>query len=468
MLTKAVMEKLDDLTRLLEESGLRKDMEMMDQIACLLLLRDLERRADGAAGEAGFPEEIRAGGSCIPGAHLRWSVFRTFPEEEQYQTVRDWAFPFMKDMLESRDPLCMQGAVLKIPNPALLVRILETLDELKGLTKESFAYLLEKLWAGSGRCPQIPDPVVQLMTGLARPLPEDCICDPACRIPELLLAAVKQWEKEGKRPARLLRGYDMDPALVRVGNAYLHRCGTDAVSLFCLDSLSEQNTDRDCCSLILSAPPFRGMTDYDMVSPDLQKGFRTKRTELLFLELFLRMLRPGGRCVCLVSPDVLSNASRSHKALRKELVEENRLEAVLHLPGGIFLPLTGIRTALLVFSRSRDAGDRTESVWFCELEAAGRSLDGRKVPVSAEDIPAVIRQFHGREQEKESDRSGNSFFVGREELAANGYDLSIGRYRASPVPAEDYEEAEKLLEELKQMEKRVLAQIRKLEQMLGK
>lgn len=468
MLEKTRMEELDDLIRLLEGSGLGRGMEMLDQIACLLLIRDLERKADGTLCGDIFPEEISAGGRRVPGAHLRWSVFRMFPEEEQYRTVRDWAFPFMKGILESRDPSCMRGAVFKIAGPALLARILGLLDELEGLTKESFEYLLEKLCAGSGLCARVPAPVVQLMTGLTRPGPEDSICDPACRIPELLLAAAEQCEKEGRRPAHILKGYDMDPVLTRVGNAYLNRCGTAAVSLSCLDSLSEQNTDRSCCSLILSVPPFRGMTDYDMVSPDLQKGFRSKRTELLFPELFLRMLRPGGRCACLVSPDVLSGSSRSHRALRKEIVEENRLEAVIGLPAGVFLPFTGIRTALLVFSRCRDAGDRTDFVWFFELEAVGMSLDGRRTPAGENGIPAVIRKFHCREQEEDRDRSGKSFLVDREELAANGYDLSFGRYRESPVPPADYEEAEKLLAELKQMEKKVSAQIRKLEKMLGK
>ena len=216
MLEKTKMEELDDLIRLLEGSGLGRGMEMLDQIACLLLIRDLERKADGTLCGDIFPEEISAGGRRVPGAHLRWSVFRMFPEEEQYRTVRDWAFPFMKGILESRDPSCMRGAVFKIAGPALLARILGLLDELEGLTKESFEYLLEKLCAGSGLCARVPAPVVQLMTGLTRPGPEDSICDPACRIPELLLAAAEQCEKEGKRPAHILKGYDMDPVLTRV------------------------------------------------------------------------------------------------------------------------------------------------------------------------------------------------------------------------------------------------------------
>jgi len=230
------------------------------------------------------------------------------------------------------------------------------------------------------------------------------------------------------------------------------------------DSLSDQNEDHDKYSLILANPPFKGSLDYDTVAPDLLKVCKTKKTELLFLALFLRMLRIGGRCACIVPDGVLFGSSTAHKAIRKALIEENRLEAVISMPSGVFKPYAGVSTGILIFTKTGHGG--TDKVWFYDMQADGLSLDDKRTPVAENDIPDIVARFRNRDGEADRARTEKSFFVAKDEIAANEYDLSINKYKQTEYQAVEYAPTSAILAEIKEMEAQIQAGLAELEGML--
>ena len=230
------------------------------------------------------------------------------------------------------------------------------------------------------------------------------------------------------------------------------------------DSLSDQNPDKEKYSLILANPPFKGSLDADTVSADLLKICKTKKTELLFLALFLRMLRIGGRCACIVPDGVLFGSSTAHKAIRKELVDGNRLEAVISMPSGVFKPYAGVSTAILIFTRTGHGG--TDNVWFYDMTADGFSLDDKRSPVTDNDIPDIIARFRNLEAEKDRPRTEKSFFVPKAEIVDNGYDLSINKYKETEYKPVEYPPTSEIMAELRRLEKEIGEEMSKLEELL--
>ena len=189
----------------------------------------------------------------------------------------------------------------------------------------------------------------------------------------------------------------MDRTMLRIGAMNMMTHGINNPFIEYRDSLSDQNTDRDKYSLILANPPFKGSLDYDIVSADLLKMCKTKKTELLFVELFVKMLKTGGRCACIVPDGVLFGSSTAHKAIRKELVENQRLEAIISMPSGVFKPYAGVSTGILIFTKTGHGG--TDQVWFYDMQADGFSLDDKRAPISDNDIQDIIHRFLNRAQE---------------------------------------------------------------------
>ena len=231
------------------------------------------------------------------------------------------------------------------------------------------------------------------------------------------------------------------------------------------DSLSDQNPDRDRYSLILANPPFKGSLDADIVSADLLKVCKTKKTELLFLALFLRMLRVGGRCACIVPDGVLFGSSTAHKAIRRELIENNRLEAVISMPSGVFKPYAGVSTAVLVFTKTGHGG--TDNVWFYDMQADGFSLDDKRTPVPENDIPDIVARFKNLAAESERPRTAQSFLVEKSEIAANDYDLSINKYKQTEYKPVQYPPTSDILAELDKLEREIIASMDALKEKLG-
>jgi len=410
-----------------------------------------------------------------------------------YTTVQELVFPFIKNLHGDKNSAYskyMNDSIFKIPTPLLLEKIVTVLDDIyaqMAQIKESdirgdvYEYLLSKI-AQSGLNGQFRTPrhIIRMMVELMDPGADDVICDPACGTSGFLVTAgdyLKETKKEeiffnrekkAHYMSGMFHGYDMDRTMLRIGAMNMMTHGVDNPSIEYRDSLSDQNEDTEKYSLILANPPFKGSLDYDTVSPDLLKVTKTKKTELLFLTLFLRMLRVGGRCACIVPDGVLFGSSTAHKAIRKALIEENRLEAVISMPSGVFKPYAGVSTGILIFTKTGHGG--TDKVWFYDMHADGLSLDDKRTPIADNDIPDVIARFAticaGEQTEQQRPRTAQSFMVDKVEIAANDYDLSINKYKQTEYKAVEYPSTQEIMAQLHEMEAEIAKGLAELEGML--
>lgn len=316
-----------------------------------------------------------------------------------------------------------------------------------------------------------------MMVELMQPKPSDTICDPACGTSGFLVAASDYLKENCKNEVffnrqnkehymnRMFHGFDMDRTMLRIGAMNMMTHGVDNPFIEYRDSLSDQNPDRAKYSLILANPPFKGSLDYDIVSADLLKVCKTKKTELLFLALFLRMLKVGGRCACIVPDGVLFGSSTAHKAIRKELVDGNRLEAVISMPSGVFKPYAGVSTAILIFTKTGHGG--TDKVWFYDMKADGFSLDDKRGPVADNDIPDIITRFRHLDAEADRQRTEQSFLVPKQEIVDNGYDLSINKYKKTEYKPVEYPPTSEIMAQIRELEMKIGEEMEALEEMLG-
>ena len=300
--------------------------------------------------------------------------------------------------------------------------------------------------------------------------------DPACGTSGFLVSAA-EYLKETKKDEifynkakkehymnGMFHGFDMDRTMLRIGAMNMMTHGIDNPFIEYRDSLSDQNTDREKYSLILANPPFKGSLDYDSVTPDLLKMCKTKKTELLFLALFIKMLKVGGRCACIVPDGVLFGSSTAHKAIRKQIVEENRLEAVISMPSGVFKPYAGVSTAILIFTKTGHGG--TDNVWFYDMQADGLSLDDKRSPVNENDIPDIIERFRNRDKELERARTEKSFFVKKDEIKDNDYDLSINKYKEVEYVPVEYPSTLEIMTDIRELEMKIGQEMDELEKLL--
>lgn len=256
----------------------------------------------------------------------------------------------------------------------------------------------------------------------------------------------------------------MDRTMLRIGAMNMMTHGVESPYIEYRDSLSDQNPDKDLYSLILANPPFKGSLDADIVSADLLKVCKTKKTELLFLALFVRMLKIGGRCACIVPDGVLFGSSTAHKAVRKEIVENQRLEAVISMPSGVFKPYAGVSTGILIFTKTDHGG--TDQVWFYDMQADGYSLDDKRTAVKENDIPDIIERFRNRDAEMDRKRTEKSFMVPKEEIVGNGYDLSINKYKKMDYVVVEYPPTSEILEKIMELDAQIAKELGELKAML--
>lgn len=305
---------------------------------------------------------------------------------------------------------------------------------------------------------------------------KDCVLiDPAMGSAGFLIAAQEYLRKNEPKMFfdvkaqehfhnHMFYGFDMDRTMLRIGamNMLLH--GVDNPNIEYRDSLSEQNKDYEKYTLILANPPFKGSLDYEAVSADLLKVCKTKKTELLFLALFLRILKPGGRAAVIVPDGVLFGSSKAHKKIRQEIVEKNKLEAVISMPSGVFKPYAGVSTAILVFTKTGAGG--TDKVWFYDMKADGLSLDDKRQPVKENDIPDIIERFNHREAEEERKRTEQSFFVPFDEIKDKAYDLSINKYKEIEYKPIEYDPSDVILGRIEELEKEIQKELAELKELL--
>lgn len=259
-------------------------------------------------------------------------------------------------------------------------------------------------------------------------------------------------------------GYDMDRTMLRIGAMNMMTHGIDNPDIEYRDSLSDQNADKDKYTLVLANPPFKGSLDAESVSGDLLKVCNTKKTELLFLTLFLRILKIGGCCACIVPDGVLFGSSTAHKAIRKEIVENQRLEAIISMPSGVFKPYAGVSTAILIFTKTEHGG--TNNVWFYDMTADGFSLDDKRTPIADNDIPDIIERFKNLDKEIERKRTDKSFMVPKKDIVDNGYDLSINKYKEVEYVAVEYPPTSEIMANIRAIEEEISKEMDELEKLL--
>ncbi|TFV57292.1 SAM-dependent DNA methyltransferase [Geodermatophilus sp. DF01-2] len=505
MLTGSLRNQIDRVWDAFWSGGIANPLEVIEQITYLLFVRrldDIQSREDDRARLLRRPVERQV----FPedgGELLRWSRFKNLEPGEMYEVVSNGVFRFLRTLGEgSTYSQHMKDARFTIPTPALLSRVVDMLDKVpmdnRDTNGDLYEYMLSKI-ATSGHNGQFRTPrhVIQLMVEMAAPAPRDEICDPACGTAGFLVAAgeyvrdrhpeaLVDREQNRHFNESMFHGYDFDSTMLRIGSMNMLLHGVEQPDIRYRDSLSDGASDEaELYSLILANPPFAGSLDYESVARDLQQVVKTKKTELLFLALFLRLLKVGGRAAVIVPDGVLFGSTKAHKELRRTLVEDHKLDGVVKLPSGVFKPYAGVSTAILLFTKTGVGG--TEDVWFYEVTADGWSLDDKRAPLldaeklgprpaspladgehARNNLPdALARWFERDGDEKKRERTEQSFCVPKADVVAAGYDLSLNRYKEVVHEEVEYRPPLEIIAELEQLETEIAQGLADLKAMLA-
>ena len=509
MVTGAIKYKIDKIWTDIWAGGITNPLTVIEQLTYLMFIRSLDEKeleiesmeSMGMEMEHIFPQ-------TPSGQAMRWSKFKHSDPREIYDLMQQRVFPAIKGMKHGRLPdfteqgeliditseevgeneeatafsRYMSDAMFLIPTAQVLEKIITGLDDLYehdvenlDLQGDLYEYMLGKI-ATAGKNGQFRTPVQirEMMVELLAPTPDDSICDPACGTAGFLVSAAEyihkhyedcmtaeQWEHYA---GEAFTGFDMDRTMLRISamNLMLHSITHPHIDY--KDSVSKANDISGQFTMVLANPPFKGTIDAESIHDNLKAVTNTKKTELLFLALFLRLLKPGGQCACIVPDGVLFGSSKAHKAIRKELVENHQLRAVISMPSGVFKPYAGVSTAVLVFTKTGAGG--TDNVWFYDMKADGYSLDDKRSPIEDNDIPDIIERFHHLENEATRERTEQSFFVPKDEIVENGYDLSINKYKKVEYIPVEYPSTLEIMTELHELEMEITAGLAELEEML--
>lgn len=453
MITGEIKSQVDKIWESFWTGGVSNPLTVIEQFTYLLFIRRLD--------ETQLLEEKKAAMIKKPVSNviftedqkeLRWSSFKN----KEPQTMFDLftkpivggisVFDHMKQVGAENGVFAkyMSGATFMIPTPRVLDQVVQMIDKIKMEDRDTkgdvYEYLLSKIaTAGTNGQFRTPRHIIRMMVDMVQPTKEDTICDPSAGSAGFLVSAGEymhqnhpDWfhEKEFREHynSNMFTGIEFDNTMLRIGAMNLQLHGIENPNLIGKDALSESNGDiRDKFSLILANPPFKGSLDYDGVEGSILKVVKSKKTELLFLGLMLRMMKTGGRCAVIVPDGVLFGSSNAHKQIRKEIIVNHKLDAVISMPSGVFKPYAGVSTAVLFFTKTGTGG--TDNVWFYDMKADGYSLDDKRTEIKENDIPDIISRYHNLKAEKNRKRTDNSFMVPFEDIKANDWDLSINRYK---------------------------------------
>ncbi|SCY63104.1 class I SAM-dependent DNA methyltransferase [Butyrivibrio sp. INlla14] len=499
MITGELKNRIDKIWNIFFAGGVAEPLTVVEQLSYLMFIRDLDETDKIHAKESEmlgvpfntlFPDKVVIGEQQIDGNQLRWSVFRDFPADKMYNTVLNYVFPFIKTLHDDKDSAYskyMDDAIFMIPTSLMLTKIVDEMDEMyhemelthsEDIRGDVYEYMLSSLATnGVAGMFRTPRHIIKMMVELMDPKADDVICDPACGTAGFLIGVSDYLKKNKKEEIfyskdkkdhymnNMFHGFDMGRTMLRIGAMNMMTHGVDNPHIEYRDSLSDQNPDRDRYSLILANPPFKGNLDSDIVSADLLKLCKTKKTELLFVALFTKMLRVGGRCACIVPDGVLFGSSKAHKQIRQELVDNQRLEAVISMPSGVFKPYAGVSTAILIFTKTEHGG--TDNVWFYDMQADGYSLDDKRTPVDESDVPDIIERFKNLDKEADRKRTDKSFFVPKDEIVENDYDLSINKYKEVEYVPVEYPSTEEIMTNLREIEMQIGHEMDELEKLLN-
>jgi type I restriction enzyme M protein len=506
MLLSKLRSKIDALWLDFHSGGVTNPITVIEQISYLMFARLLD-----LTESRNQSRNLRLGTAFTPTfttdqQSLRWKNFKNEGGDTMLRTVRDEFFPFLRLELSGRSPLgrFLKDANCLIPTGNLMVRAVNAIEELPltdGDTKgDLYEYLLSKLsTAGIAGQFRTPRQIIRAMVQMLDPLPTERVCDPACGTAGFLVGVMDYLKEKYSSPHLIetvtdedgrtehhfpgdllepyrehiqndmLYGFDFDATMLRIAAMNLLLHGIESPSIQYQDALNTAFVERhprlakDAFSVILANPPFKGTIDTDNMDPSLRAKVKTKKSELLFLFLILRMLQQGGRAAVIVPDGVLFGSSSAHLGLRQTLIDEHQLEAVVSLPAGVFKPYAGVSTAILFFTK----GGKTKDVWFYDLQADGYSLDDKRTAQpDKNDLPDLITQWQHRDTKKPSDRTAKHFFIPASEIQANNYDLSLNRYKQTEHKEAVYEQPKVILGKLRTLEQSILADIDELEAML--
>lgn len=511
MLTGEIRNQIDSIWNAFWTGGISNPLEVIEQITYLLFLRrldelhTLEERKSATLKRPMerriFPDDKDPKGR--PYADLRWTQFKNFEAREMFMVVSEHVFPFLRTLGgdDSTYAHHMKDARFTIPKAELLAKVVDLIDKVPMEDRDTkgdlYEYMLGKIaTAGQNGQFRTPRHIIRLMVELMEPKPMDLVCDPAAGTCGFLVAVgeyLRERHPEILRDPklkehfhhRMFHGFDFDNTMLRIGSMNMLLHGVENPEVVYRDSLSQDHAgEEEKYTLVLANPPFAGSLDYEGTSKDLLDIVKTKKTELLFLALFLRLLKPGGRAAVIVPDGVLFGSSKAHKELRRILVEDQKLEAVISLPSGVFRPYAGVSTGILVFTKTNSGG--TDHVWFYDMEADGWSLDDKRNPLLAEDklgplakdlteaehaknnMPDALSRWKQRTtSERMNPRTAQSFCVPKADITAQGYDLSLNRYKEVVHEVVQHESPKAILAELRKLEEEIQRGMAELEGMLG-
>jgi type I restriction enzyme M protein len=503
MVTGELKSQVDKVWNAFWSGGIANPMEVIEQITYLLFimrldeLHTLQENMANALSEpienAVFPDGMdETGRRPRPYSDLRWSHFKNFSSADMYEVIDQNVFPFMRNLGEKGSSFAanMKDARFTIPSPALLSKVVDLISDIpmddRDTKGDIYEYMLSKL-ATSGQNGQFRTSrhIIKLMVDMTQPTPADKIIDPAAGTAGFLMEAGEYlrehhpeiWADASSRDhfnRVAFTGFDSDASMSRIGSMNMQLHGIENPTIERRDSLAEEHfVAGGDYTLVLANPPFAGSLDYETTAKDLLQIVKTKKTELLFLALTIRLLKNGGRAAVIVPDGVLFGSSTAHKALRRMLVEDHKLEAVVKLPSGTFKPYTGVSTAILLFQKTSSGG--TDHVWFYDVQADGFTLDDKRTPTDANDLPDVVTRWLSRPQggrietwsEFENARTAQSFVVPKAEIAAQAYDLSLNRYKEVKHEEAEHRVPAEILAELAALEREIQQMTTQLARALG-
>jgi type I restriction enzyme M protein len=512
MLTGDIRNQVDTIWNSFWTGGISNPLEVIEQITYLLFLRRLDdlhtveelkaTRLKKPMERRVFPEGVDPKGK--PYDEMRWSRFKDAEARAMFETVSEHVFPWLRTLGDNGSTYAkhMKDARFTIPTPQLLAKVIDLIAKVPMEDRDTkgdlYEYMLGKIaTAGQNGQFRTPRHIIRLMVEMTAPQPNDIICDPACGTAGFLVAAgefLRDHHPEILRDDRLRKhfhrntfhGFDFDNTMLRIGSMNMLLHGVENPAIVYRDSLAQDHAgEAEKYTLVLANPPFAGSLDYESAAKDLLQVVKTKKTELLFLALFLRLLKPGGRAAVIVPDGVLFGSSKAHKELRQMLVEQHKLDAVIKLPSGVFRPYAGVSTAILIFTKTNSGG--TDYVWFYDVEADGWSLDDKRNallpdtklgPVPSEaltveehvknSLPEILVRWKKRDDaERKRPRTSQSFCVPKAEIAEQGYDLSLNRYKEVVHEDVDHIPPKQIIAELKALEAEIQQGLADLERMVG-
>ena len=495
MITGDLKSQVDKIWEAFWTGGVSNPMSVIEQFTYLLFIRRIdekqlleEKKANMIGGKVENPTFTDAQ------KELRWNHFKNLEPESMFDLFtkttaeRDMTiFDHLKSLGKKGGVFTeyMAGATFLISTPRLLDQVVQMIDKIQMDDRDTkgdlYEYMLSKLAsAGTNGQFRTPRHIIKMMVEMTQPKKDDVICDPSCGTAGFMVAAGEyihdnhqDWFLEPEFRAhyndKMFNGLENDPGMIKIAAMNMQLHGMENPQLTKVDALSEENDIREKYNLILANPPFKGSLDYDAVEGSILKMVKTKKTELLFLGLMLRMLKTGGRCAVIIPDGVLFGSSKAHKQIRQEIIEKQKLEAVISMPSGVFKPYAGVSTAVLLFTKTNSGG--TDNVWFYDMEADGYSLDDKRAEVKDNDIPDIIERFHSLAQtealEGKRKRTDKSFLVPFSEIEENDWDLSINRYKEIVYEEIEYAAPSEIIADIKQLDKERNETLKQLEELLG-